>query len=166
MVTCWERAELLALVCLILIFLISHWYPRSDAVLDFIDSWASSSFLHCIFIAEKNHWFFAEKAPTLESFISILQFFQEQLSVLAPTLHYSAILFIYKVERILWEAIYSSYCTPQSKDINCQIRRNNNRKISTINIKFTFWSIWKLLTAALPLGIVISVPVNVFYTDF
>ena len=40
-VTCWERADLLALVsgwCLTLSFSLSHWYPRSGVVLDCIDS--------------------------------------------------------------------------------------------------------------------------------
>ena len=32
-VTCWERADLLALVCGVLL---SHWYPGSGVVLDFI----------------------------------------------------------------------------------------------------------------------------------
>ena len=35
-VTCWERADLLALVCVS--FSLSHWYPGSGVVLDCIDS--------------------------------------------------------------------------------------------------------------------------------
>ena len=34
-VTCWERVDLLALVCGLSL---SYWYPRSDVVLDCIDS--------------------------------------------------------------------------------------------------------------------------------
>ena len=38
-VTCWERADLLALVwCLTVSLLLSHWYPGSGVVLDCIDS--------------------------------------------------------------------------------------------------------------------------------
>ena len=40
-VTYWERADLSALVCLFVMSyceLLSHWYPGSGAVLDFIDS--------------------------------------------------------------------------------------------------------------------------------
>ena len=39
-VTCWERADLLALVCGVLpvSLLLSHWYPGSGVVLDCIDS--------------------------------------------------------------------------------------------------------------------------------
>ena len=38
-VTCWERAGLLALVCGVCCeFVISHWYPGSGVVLDCIDS--------------------------------------------------------------------------------------------------------------------------------
>ena len=39
-VTCWERADLLALVCISLTvsFSLSHWYPGSGVVLDCIDS--------------------------------------------------------------------------------------------------------------------------------
>ena len=36
-VTCWERADLLALVCGVSLPL-SHWYPGSGVVYDFIDS--------------------------------------------------------------------------------------------------------------------------------
>ena len=41
-VTCWERADLLALVCCVYIVTmslsLSHWYPGSGVVLDCIDS--------------------------------------------------------------------------------------------------------------------------------
>ena len=38
-VTCWERADLLALVCGVYCELVtSHWYPGSGVVLDCIDS--------------------------------------------------------------------------------------------------------------------------------
>ena len=38
-VTCWERADLLALVCGVYYeFVTSHWYPGSGVVLDCIDS--------------------------------------------------------------------------------------------------------------------------------
>ena len=38
-VTCWERADLLALVCVSSVSLsLSHWYPGSGVVLDCIDS--------------------------------------------------------------------------------------------------------------------------------
>ena len=38
-VTCWERAELLALVCSLTVSLsLSHWYPGLGVVLDCIDS--------------------------------------------------------------------------------------------------------------------------------
>ena len=38
-VTCWERADLLALVCEFAVSLsLSHWYPGSGVVLDCIDS--------------------------------------------------------------------------------------------------------------------------------
>ena len=38
-VTCWERADLLALVCgLTVSSSLSHWYPGSGVVLDCIDS--------------------------------------------------------------------------------------------------------------------------------
>ena len=39
-VTCWERVDLLALVCgvLLLVFLLYQWYPGSGVVLDCIDS--------------------------------------------------------------------------------------------------------------------------------
>ena len=37
-VTCWERADLLALVCGAAVSLsLSHWYPGSGVVLDCID---------------------------------------------------------------------------------------------------------------------------------
>ena len=38
-VTCWERADLLALVCGVTVSLsLSHWHPGSGVVLDCIDS--------------------------------------------------------------------------------------------------------------------------------
>ena len=37
-VTCWERADLLALVCGLSRLSLSHWYPGSGVVLDCIDS--------------------------------------------------------------------------------------------------------------------------------
>ena len=37
-VTCWERADLLALVCGVLLLSLSLWYLGSDVVLDCIDS--------------------------------------------------------------------------------------------------------------------------------
>ena len=38
-VTCWERANLLAIVCGVLLRLsLSHWYPGSGVVIDCIDS--------------------------------------------------------------------------------------------------------------------------------
>ena len=39
-VTCWERADLLALVCGVstVSLSLSHWYPGSGVVLDCIDS--------------------------------------------------------------------------------------------------------------------------------
>ena len=38
-VTCWERADLLALFVVSAVSLsLSHWYPGSDVVLDCIDS--------------------------------------------------------------------------------------------------------------------------------
>ena len=38
-VTCWERADLLALVCGVTVSLsLSHWYPGSGVVLDCIGS--------------------------------------------------------------------------------------------------------------------------------
>ena len=38
-VTCWERADLLALVCGVYCELVTfHWYPGSGVVLDCIDS--------------------------------------------------------------------------------------------------------------------------------
>ena len=36
-VTCWERADILALVCLTVSLSLSHWYPGSGVVLDCID---------------------------------------------------------------------------------------------------------------------------------
>ena len=46
-VTCWERADLLALVCGVYCeFLsLSHWYPGSGVVLDCIDSWSLHPYL-------------------------------------------------------------------------------------------------------------------------
>ena len=46
-VTCWERADLLALVlwCLIVNLSLSHWYPGSGLVLDCIDSWSLHPYL-------------------------------------------------------------------------------------------------------------------------
>ena len=48
-VSCWERADLLALsfVMFIVTLSLSHWYPVSDVVLDCIDSWYLPSFLLC-----------------------------------------------------------------------------------------------------------------------
>ena len=37
-VTCWERADLLALVVSTMSLSLSHWYPVSGVVLDCIDS--------------------------------------------------------------------------------------------------------------------------------
>ena len=37
-VTCWERADLLALVCFIVLLSLSHWYPGSGVVHDCINS--------------------------------------------------------------------------------------------------------------------------------
>ena len=37
-VTCWERADLFALVCGVCCESLSHWYPGSGVVLDCIDS--------------------------------------------------------------------------------------------------------------------------------
>ena len=38
-VTCWEMADLLTLVCGVLLSLsLSHWYPESGVALDCIDS--------------------------------------------------------------------------------------------------------------------------------
>ena len=37
-VTCWERADLLAPVCPTVNLSLSHWYPGSGVVLDCIDS--------------------------------------------------------------------------------------------------------------------------------
>ena len=46
-VTCWERADLLALVlwCLTVSLSLSHWYPGSGVVLDCIDSWSLHPYL-------------------------------------------------------------------------------------------------------------------------
>ena len=46
-VTCWERADLLALVCGVKLcgFYFLIWYPGSGVVLDCIDSWSLPSFL-------------------------------------------------------------------------------------------------------------------------
>ena len=47
-ITCWERADLLALVCdhcLFVTMSLSHWYPGSGVVLYCIDSWSLPSFL-------------------------------------------------------------------------------------------------------------------------
>ena len=46
-VTCWERADLLAPVfgCLIVSLLLSHWYLGSGLVLDCIDSWSLHPYL-------------------------------------------------------------------------------------------------------------------------
>ena len=40
LVTCWEKADILALVCGVLTvsLSLSHWYPGSGVVLDCIDS--------------------------------------------------------------------------------------------------------------------------------
>ena len=40
LVTCWERADLLALVCGVqtVILSLSYWYPGSGVVLEYIDS--------------------------------------------------------------------------------------------------------------------------------
>ena len=38
-ITCWDRADILALVCDVFVKLtLSHWYPGSGVVLDCIDS--------------------------------------------------------------------------------------------------------------------------------
>ena len=42
-ITWWERADLLALVCVSLS--LSHWYPGSGVVLDCIDSWSLHPYL-------------------------------------------------------------------------------------------------------------------------
>ena len=49
-VTCWERADLLALVCDVYLWFCHFpmWYPWSGVVLDCIDSWSLSSFLLCL----------------------------------------------------------------------------------------------------------------------
>ena len=46
-VTCWERADLLALVCGVWLWIcsLSHWYPRSGVVLDCIVSWSLHPYL-------------------------------------------------------------------------------------------------------------------------
>ena len=48
-VTCWERADHLALVCDVKLCIchFSMWYPRSGAVLDCIDSGSLPLLLHC-----------------------------------------------------------------------------------------------------------------------
>ena len=48
-VTCWERADLLALVCGVYLWVckLSHWYPGSGMVLDCIDSWSLHPFSLC-----------------------------------------------------------------------------------------------------------------------
>ena len=43
-VTCWEKADLLALACGLLL---SHWYPGAGMVFDCIDSRSLPSFLLC-----------------------------------------------------------------------------------------------------------------------
>ena len=49
MVTCWERADHLALVCdvKLCIYHFSMWYLGSGVVLDCIDSWSLPPLLHC-----------------------------------------------------------------------------------------------------------------------
>ena len=49
-VTCWERADLLVLVC---DFLLWHWCPGSGVVLDCIDSWFLPSFLLMLPLCEE-----------------------------------------------------------------------------------------------------------------
>ena len=45
-VTCWERADILALVCGVLLSLsVSHWFPGSGVVLECIDSWSLHPYL-------------------------------------------------------------------------------------------------------------------------
>ena len=45
-VTCWEKADLLALVLDVYCGVqLSHWYPGSGVVFDFIDSWFFAYFL-------------------------------------------------------------------------------------------------------------------------
>ena len=44
-VTCWERADLLALVCDVCLFITPMWYPGSGVVLDCIDSSSLPPFL-------------------------------------------------------------------------------------------------------------------------
>ena len=49
-VTCWERAALLApsrLWCLTVSLSLSHWYPGSGVVLDCIDSWSLHPYFLC-----------------------------------------------------------------------------------------------------------------------
>ena len=49
-VTCWERADLLALVCDVKLCICHFpmWYPVSGVVLDCIDSWSSPLLLFCL----------------------------------------------------------------------------------------------------------------------
>ena len=50
-VTCWERADLLALFGVSSVSLsLSHWYPGSGVVLDCIDSWSLHLYLLFLFI--------------------------------------------------------------------------------------------------------------------
>ena len=45
-VTCWERADLLAVVCDVCVFIhFPRWYPRPGVVLDCINSWSLPPFL-------------------------------------------------------------------------------------------------------------------------
>ena len=45
-ITCWERAGLLALVCGLSVSLsLYHWYPGSGVVLDCIDFWSLHPYL-------------------------------------------------------------------------------------------------------------------------
>ena len=49
-VTCWERADLLAFVrlwCPTVSLSLSHWYPGSGVVLDCINSWSLHPYLLC-----------------------------------------------------------------------------------------------------------------------
>ena len=54
-VTCWERADLSALVlwCLVVTLSLSQWYPGSSVVLVCIYSWSLPSFLRCTCILNK-----------------------------------------------------------------------------------------------------------------
>ena len=58
-VTCWERADLLALVCDVLLCVCHFpmWYPGSGVVLDCIDSWSLPSFL--LFLVDHTFIWFA-----------------------------------------------------------------------------------------------------------